>query len=344
MLMDANQSRDNYIGNGITLKTLIRIFQKKKYSIISITVLFAVLAGIISVFIIPPVYNTRMNIIISMPETYHTEYGDYVLPLSTKDQYLHLLKSNEVLLNTIEDMEFKKKVTIEKLSDRVTIQEGEKETTSFSVIVEAATPKESLRLANTLYNNYIEFIDYMVKERTVNSFYNNFSIELDDLETSLTKEQEALKENQKLLEQITREYKSVNLDVIDYIGKNGSYILPQDTINPNYVKVEADVILNKQTINDLTRSINIKKQYLSQLEKEKEVIENYQNNGKKDNITIDLVSIVESNIFMPSELAAPTSKSNTSVSKNVIIGAVFGGMVGMLYGLLQAYWKDELLL
>ncbi len=337
MLMNTNQSRNNYIGNGITLRTLIRIFQKKKYSIISLTVLFAVIVGMVSVFFIPPVYNTRVNIIISMPETYHTKYGDYVLPLSTKDQYLHLLKSNEVLLNTIEDMEFNKKVTIEKLSDRIAIQEGDKDTTSFSVIVEASTPEESLRLANTLYNNYIDFIDIMVKERTVNYFYNNFSIELVDLETTLTKEQEALKANQKLLDQITREYKSVNLDVIDYIGKNGSYILPEDTINPNYVKVEADVILNQQTINELTRTINIKKQYLSQLEQEKESIEN----DNKD-ITIDLVSIVDSNIFMPSELVAPTRKSNPSVSKNVIIGAVFGGMVGMVYALFQAYWKDEL--
>ncbi len=340
--MNTNQSRDNYIGNGITLRTLIRIFKKKKYSIISLAVLFAVLVGIISVFFISPVYNTRVNIIISMPETYHTEYGDYVLPLSTKDQYLHLLKSNEVLLNTIKDMEFEKDVTIEKLSDRITIQNEDKDTTSFSFIVSAATPEESLHFANTLYNNYIEFIDYMVKERTVNYFYNNFSIELVDLETSLTKEQEALKDNQKLLDQIIKEYKSVNLEVIDYIGKNGSYILPQDTINPNYVKVEADVILNKQSINELTRTINIKKQYLSQLEKEKEAIENYQNNGNKDNINIDLVSVVESNIFMPSELVAPTRKSNSSVTKNVIIGAVFGGMLGMISALLQAYNKDEL--
>ncbi len=182
----------------------------------------------------------------------------------------------------------------------------------------------------------------MLKERTINYFYDNFTVELITLETSLTKEQVALKMNQELLAQITKDYKTVNLDVIDYLGKDGSYILPEDTVNPNYIKVEADVISNQQSINDLTSTIDITKKQLSQLEEDKKAIENYYKSGKTGNISVNLVSMVYSNIYLPSELVAPTQKTSPSNAKNVVIGAALGGMIGIFAALFQAYWKNEL--
>ncbi|MGF7144116.1 capsular polysaccharide biosynthesis protein [Anaerotaenia torta] len=340
--MNSNQHQDDHMENEIVFKDLLMVCWKRKYSIISITMVFTVLAGIISVFFISPVYDTSANIIINMPENYHTRYGDYILPLSANDQYLQLLKSNEVLLNTIEDMQFSQEVTVNELSKRISIKAADKDSTSFTFVVSADTPEESLYLANALYDNYIKFIDAMLKERTVNYFYNNFSVELITLETTLTKEQLLLQENQKLLSQIKREYKTANLDVIDYLGKDGNYILPEDTINPNYIRVESDIISNQQKINDLISSINIMKQYLSQLEEEKESIVNYYKNGKTENITVNLVSIVDSNIYMPSELVAPTQKTSPSNARNVVIGVVLGGMMGVFVVLFRAYWKNEL--
>jgi len=134
----------------ISLRSLLMVFWKKKYSIISITMIFAILAGIISVFFIAPVYDTNVEIVISMPETYHTRYGDYTLPLSTNDQYLQLLKSNEVLLNTMKDMQLTEEVTAKQLSDRIAIIAADKDSTSFTFTVSGPNPEESLRLANTL--------------------------------------------------------------------------------------------------------------------------------------------------------------------------------------------------
>ncbi len=337
-----NNSQGDFIKNEIELRTIIKVFWKRKYSIICITMIFTIIAGIISMFFISPVYDTSVNIVINMPETYRTRYGDYTLPLATNEQYFQLLKSNDVLLNTIEDMQFAQEVTVNQLSNRISIKTGNKDSTSFIFVVSANTPEESLDLANVLYDNYIEFIDSMVKERTINYFYNNFSVELISLENSLTKEQMALKENQKLLTQITKGYKTANMDVIDYLGKDGNYIIPEDIINPNYIKVEADIISNQQIINDLTNSINIMKQYLSQLEEEKEAIENYYKNGKTENIAINLISIVDSGIYMPSALIAPSQKTSPKNAMNVIIGAVLGGMIGMFVVFVQAYWKNEL--
>ena len=340
--MNNNQDHSDHMEGEISLRNLLMVFWKKKYSIISITMIFAILTGIISVFLIAPVYDTKVEVVISMPETYYTRYGEYKLPISTKDQYLQLLKTNDVLLNTIKDMQFTENVSIKQLSERITIIAQDKDTTSFTFTVSGPNPEESLRLANTLFDNYIRFVDNMLKERTIYYFYDNFTVELINLENALTKEQEALKMNQELLSQITKDYKTVNLEVIDYLGKNGSYILPEDTVNPNYIKVETDVISNQQSINYLTSTIDITKKQLSQLEEEKKAIENYYKNGKAGGISVNLVSIVDSNIYLPSELVAPTQKTSPSNAKNVVIGTVLGGMIGVFVVLAQAYWKNEL--
>ncbi len=340
--MSSSQNRDDHMDNEIDLKDLLIIIWKRKYTIIGITMVFAILTGIISVFFISPVYETSANIVINMPETYHTRYGDYTLPLSTNDQYFQLLKSNDVLLDTIEDMELEQKITLHQLSNMISMKQADKDATSFTYVVSANTSEESFYLAKTLYDNYFEFVDTMLKEQAVNYFYNNFSVELLSSEKSLEKEQQLLKQNQELLAQITKEFKTANLDVIDYLGKDGNYILPEDTINPNYIKVEADAITNQQNINNLTSSIDITKQYLSQLEQEKENIQSYRENGKTEDNMIDMVNIVDSNIYMPSSLVAPTQKSSPRNMMNIAIGAVLGGMIGVFAVLFRAYWKNEL--
>lgn len=340
--MNSNQQQDDIMENEISLRDLLMTLWKRKYSIIAMTMVFAIGAGIISVFFIPSVYNINADIVINMPESYLTRYGEYTLPLSTDDQYLQLLKSNEVLSNTIEDMQDEKKITISQLSDRISIKASDKQSNSFTFAVSANTPEESLRLANILYDNYIEFVDTMLKERMISYFYNDFSVKLETLKNSLEKEEATLNENQKLLAQITKEYKTANLDIINYLGKDGNYILPEDMINPNYIKVESDLIGNQQQVNDLTYSINTTEEYLSQIEDEKKAIENYYKNGKIEPVTIGLISMVDSNIYMPSGLVAPTQKISPSNAKNVVIGAALGGMLGAFIALFRAYWKNEI--
>ncbi|HCL01513.1 MAG TPA: hypothetical protein DHW61_03715 [Lachnoclostridium phytofermentans] len=339
--MNSNKKMDEHVNNKNELKNLIMIFWKMKYSILGITIVFAILAGIISVFFISPVYNTKVTLVIDMPQNYRTSYGDYTLPLLTNEEYFQLITSDDVLLRTIKEMQYSNKMTITELRSKVSLDVRKKDSTTFIAEVSGKTPEESLRLAKSLYNNYINFLDRMVKERIVNYYYNNYSVELITLDTSLAKEEETLKKNQELLTQITKEYKTTNLEVINYLGKDGNYILPEDTINPNYIKVEADIIDNQQKINELTNSISITKKYLVQLEEERVAIENYYKTDKESDFKINMVSIVDSNIYMPSSLTAPTQKASPSTTRNILLGALLGGMIGVSITFFRAYWKNE---
>lgn len=101
----------------IDLRELFMVLWKKKVTIICITLIAAIITGLISVFLITPVYHSRLRIIINMPETYHTKYGDYTLPITSNEQYINLITTNEILLHTIEDMEYDVETNIESIRE-----------------------------------------------------------------------------------------------------------------------------------------------------------------------------------------------------------------------------------
>src|SRR5690554_1470030 len=80
----------------IDLRELFTAIWKNKYIIIGIALIAAILAGLYSMFVLSPVYQTKMDIVISMPEKYHTPYGDYSLPITSNQEYINLITSNRV--------------------------------------------------------------------------------------------------------------------------------------------------------------------------------------------------------------------------------------------------------
>jgi len=177
--MNENPNNIQQYEDEINLRELIMILWKQKIVIISVTLIIAILVALFSKFILSPVYETNLNIVISMPETYITRYGEYKLPISTNGEYIKLIKSNDVIVNTIKDMEYDTKVvSVQDLKDRITIGEISNNATiiqnSFVVTVSAINPEESLKLAQHLYQNYIDFMDVMMKDRAV-SYYSNCS-------------------------------------------------------------------------------------------------------------------------------------------------------------------------
>ena len=121
--MDKNQYKGQLSNDEIDLRDLFMALWKRKVMVISIILIAAFITGFISVFMITPVYHSRLNIIINMPESYHTRFGDYNLPITNNEQYINLITSNDIISRTIEDMGYDPlETTIESLRDRITIK------------------------------------------------------------------------------------------------------------------------------------------------------------------------------------------------------------------------------
>lgn len=345
--MNSNPTNDQYVKDEISLKELILVIWNRKITIISITIVLALLAGLITKFATSPVYDTKLNIIISMPENFQTRYGEYKLPLTTNEQYIRLFTSNDVLVRTIEELNLTDEMKVDNLRSKISINNSASNaqtSNTFEVKVSANNPEASLELAETLYNNYIKFLDIMIKEQVVNYFYNKYTVELISLENSIEMENELLKSNEELLAQTKMELSSIKSDlgILNRLGEDSVYTVPVDTINPNYIMIETDIINNKQTINSLSTTINMNQKYIEELEVQKHAIEKYYETGKTNGLSLDLTSAIESNVYMPSLPVAPLYKTGPSTIKNTAIGGVLGGMLGITIALFQWYWKKEM--
>ncbi len=346
--MNENQNNIQYYEEEMDLRELIMALWRRKKMIISLTMVIAILTGMFSKFVLSPVYDTKLNIVISMPETYTTRYGEYKLPITTNDQYIRLITSNDVLINTIRDMEYyEDEISVEKIKERIVIGSSDVKTNtvqnSFEVTVSADNPQESLKLAQTLYDNYIEFMDVMTKERAVSFFINNFNMEIKTLGNQLDSVKEILSKNEELLAATPQIIANgnANLEIQTQLTTNSNYVVPVDTVNPNYIKIENDIIGNKQAINDIENTIRLNSRYLEELNKEKSALIKYYETGQAEKLESSVIGVVETSVYLPSPPVAPTQKTSPSNALNTIIGAVIGGMLGVMVALFKEYWFKE---
>ncbi len=343
-----NESQDNIqqYEDEIDLREVIMVLWKQKIMIISVTLILAILAALFSKIIVSPVYKANLNIIISMPETYTTRFGEYKLPISTNGEYIKLIKSNDVIVNTINDMEYDTNiVSVQNLKDRITIGEISTNATivqnSFIVTVSANNPEESLKLAQHLYHNYINFMDVMLKDRAVGYYHNDFTVQIESLDNELNKIREVIVKDEELLAN-TPETINQKAAAAELKNDTTSYVVLENIINPNYTTLEASIIENKQKMFDLESSIEMYKGYLEELELEQATLEKYYQSGKTGKSEANLMDVVEVSIYQPSEPVAPNHKSSPSTLMNTVIGGALGGMLSVFIVLFKAYWKKEI--
>lgn len=330
----SEQQNFNRYENEIDLKELFMVIWKGKKIIIAITLMVAILAGIFTMFLIEPVYEAKLDLIVNMPPIVNTKYGDYTMMMTTNDQYISLIYSNSIILQTMQDMKLDmNKNSIEKFSNKILISKDEKTPNSFTVRVQAKSSNEALEMAKNLYKNYINFLDTTIKSRSSEYFINYYTTELSKNEVILDTNKKLLKQNQEMLKQIPQ---TINQkDALNELNVNSiDYIVLENVINENYKKVELDIITIEQTISDIENKIELSKQYLDELNQIK-------NDIASSNLNIDFCEVVEDSVYLPSQPVAPSHKTSPSTTLNVVIGAVIGGMISVIYVLIKKYWFTE---
>lgn len=330
----SEQQNVNRYEDEIDIKELFMVIWKGKKTIITVTLIVAILAGIFTMFLIEPVYEAKLDLIVNMPPIVNTKYGDYTMMMTTNDQYISLIYSNSIILQTMQDMKLDmNKSSIENFSNKISISKDEKTPNSFTIKVQAKSSSEALEMAENLYRNYINFLDTTIKSRSSEYFINYYTTELSKDEVILETNKKLLKQNKDMLKQIPQ---TINQkDALNDLSINSiDYIVLENIINENYKKVELDIITIEQTINDIENKIELSKQYLDELNQIKNDIAN-------SNLNIDFCEVVEESVYLPSQPVAPSNKTSPSTMLNVVIGAVIGGMISVIYILIKKYWFTE---
>ncbi|WP_137698618.1 Wzz/FepE/Etk N-terminal domain-containing protein [Ruminiclostridium herbifermentans] len=331
--------QEQYIQGEIDLRELIEVIWKKKVMIIGFSLFWAVIAGLISVFVITPVYNTDLKIDVNIPETYITKYGEYKLPTSTNEQYMRLITSNDVILNTMKDLGYERGVdmTISELKGKVSLVNVDAKNAAqnvFDVKVSEKTPEDSLKFAKSLYNNYVEYVDMLTRDRAINYYYDTFTANLKGQETLLESTKQILKKNEELL---AKTPETINQSSLSSTGNN---IVIENIINPAYSKLQERIVENRQLLISTEDNIRVLKQNLVELDVEKKIIEKYYETGISDGQS-SIISIAKSSIHLLSTPVAPINKTSPNNPLSVLIGLVLGGLLAVAIVMINEYWAKK---
>ena len=252
----------------IELRDLIMILWNRKALIIAITLICALLAGLFSNFYITPVYNTKFSIVVNIPATYTTKYGDYTLPISSSNEYVNLIKSSEVIQATIEDLGYEQgEVSVQGISDRISFEStGVDGQSVYTINVSGSSPESALELANMVYDNYVKSLNVMIKERAINYYYNESKIKVSQNEMQISSEKDLLARQEALLEETpkTIDQKSAMAE----IPNTSDFIVLENIINPNYTQLEYNILEIKQNINILENESEEYAVYIKELEED----------------------------------------------------------------------------
>lgn len=332
--MNEGQNFDRH-EDEIDLKELFMVLWKGKSIIIILTLIFAILSALVTMFLIPPVYEAKLDLMVNFPETVSTKYGDYKLLMSTNEQYINLFYTNSVISNTIQDMGYDtNEYSVENTAKKISIVKDKERPNIFTVKVKANNPKEALDFINALYKNYLILVNTNTKLRSAEHFIDTHTIELNKSTDSLNSNKVLLGQYKKQLESISQTINQNSLmGAIE--SSNINYMVLENIINQNYKKVELDIINIEQAIFSLEDRVNVLNQYLSELNQIKNDIVN--NNGKVD----EYLTSINRSIQLPSKPIAPSSKSSPSTSLNTVVAAVIGGMLSVMYVLIKSYWFSE---
>lgn len=354
--MNENQYNSHANDGEIDLRELILVLWKKKIAIICVTLIAAIIAGVISVFLIKPVYHSNLRIVINMPQVYNTKYGDYTLyhlydiyyiqgentkRINYNEQYINLITSSTVIQDTIEDMGYDAATGIESVRGRISIESVSKLNSvqnTFNIKVASNDPADAKKLAQTLYDNYIEFLDMVVIEGAIDHYINEYNILLQSDEIALLSEKELLANNEELLASIPQFINQKEAMKVYDSSNTDNYIIIENILNPTYIKVESDIMLNKQNIHSIENSIRKHKEYLDELDELKSKLNSYRQTDDYSDVESHFVRISKVKAYLSSEPATSGYKTSPNNTRNVIIGAFFGGIIAVFVVLIREYW------
>lgn len=344
--MEANKNDKRQNIEEINLIDIFMTLWRHKIFIICIALILGVLGGLYSKFMISPVFHSSMNVAINMPESYHTKYGDYILPLTNNQQYIKLMNSNNILINSLKALDEKADEThIKSLNDSINIvstnTSSTEEQNSFIIRVAANSAEKAMNRAQALYENYTEYIDVITMDSAIDYYISDYSTKIKNLKDELEINTELLEMDKKLLAETP---KTINQkDAMQEIQKDNvnDFIILENIINPNYTQIEADIIDNTQRINLTQNTILLYDKYLIELGKIRNNLTMYYETGELEGLKSDMVSITESSVYLTSAPLLPIEKTGPSNMKNAILGAFIGGMIGVLIALIRGFWVKK---
>lgn len=343
---------EKYYEDEISLKELIMALVKNWKLIVAITLACFLIASGYVFLVADEVFETTLEGTISIPENSSTRYGTYSLPTTNKMDYLNMIKSNSVVVKTVNDLELES-VSVEGFSNSISI-ETEEDSTRFNVKVTASSPDDANLRINTLVENYLQEMKVYFKENAVDRFISSLNRSLDSLE-------ESKEYNEMNLIQLEEDFVDVSpvITLQKLISNDPIYaaeiakdrgirledltdeMMYEEVINPHYREIQGEIINIRKNLQSIERSLKRNEEHLAELKVERENIDKYHQSGNVSDANLVVMDVIGSNI----QFAASPSYNDSPIAPRKLlilaISIVLGGMLGVFAAFFKEYWESS---
>ncbi|EIT83968.1 lipopolysaccharide biosynthesis protein [Fictibacillus macauensis ZFHKF-1] len=149
----------------ISLKEVYRTIRKRMLMIVLIAIGAMVISGVVSFFIVKPVYQSSTQILVNQDgkkEAY--DYNQVQTNVQLVNTYSVIIKSPAILNKVITTLQLNE--TVEELTKKLTIN-SEQNSQVFNVTVEDGDPKRAVLIANTIADVFKEDVPSIMKIKNV---------------------------------------------------------------------------------------------------------------------------------------------------------------------------------
>lgn len=146
----------------IDLREYLQIIRKKIWIIVLLTIISILVSGIVSLYVLEPVYETFTTLIVSKPNELDTiiEYSDVLLSQKLVKTYGEIIKSRNISNQVKENL--KLNITSEKFKKNVTVSPV-KDTEIVQIKVTNKNPELARDIANELAEVFMKDIKRIMK-------------------------------------------------------------------------------------------------------------------------------------------------------------------------------------
>ena len=132
----------------ISLKELFLTFKKRMWLIASITIVAVLITGLVSYFVLTPIYSASTQILVNQSKSEESLYQNYEVQTSLQliNTYSVILKSPRILNEVIGELNLS--MSADELNEEITV-ESESDSQVVNITVEDKSPTMAANIANT---------------------------------------------------------------------------------------------------------------------------------------------------------------------------------------------------
>lgn len=336
----------------ISLRELIMILIKKWKLIISITMIFVLVAFVYFWMIAKPVYESRINGTINIPIEVVSKYGTYTFPSRDYNEYLNLVYSDNVLKNVIQDL--KLNYSIENIKRRISVNYV-KDSSSFTFSITSDDPLEAKELMESTNHYYLKEVDLVYKRYAINTFLKDKHAEVQILDDQILILSQNLNDKEELLATINptivlQKLITADAELAAQIAKERNLTLRQlpeytvfeEVINPNYLIIEEESITLRQEISEISLQKEVNDLHIKELNEELDILDKHYDEGFSGNLKSQKSDFMRLNIFTSEYATLPESPIAPNKMLSLAIATVLGLMTGVFAAFFIEYWNNSI--